>query len=499
MKGFQAVLLCLASVLTQASSLGQSDDLAAKSQRAKEFMAEGKFADAVPLYRELNLAVPNNPGLLLNLGMALHMAGEEHTSIPQLEAAVKLDPKLVPAWLFLGAARLQLGQAPSAIQAVQTVLRLQPDHGGALEILAAALLSLGRLAEAAEQYRKLADINPQSAPAWYGLGRSYEALSVSAFDDLQKAAPESAYWLALVGETRLRDQQLSSAFYLYRSALEKMPSMRGLHAQVAEVYRRSGHSDWASLEEEKEQQLPQPDCHTQTLECKFRDGQFLPLLASARGAYTPESYYWRSRAYNELALQAFARLGQLPPSTEQHELKAHIFSGQKRYTDAATEWREALKHSPPDRQIQKQLAVSLKFSQDYAAALPLFQVLLREQPASAELNYLTGETLLDLQRAQEAIPLLLRAVNHDPQLIAAHKALARAYLAAGKPREAIPHLKAALAGDQDGSLHYQLARAYQATDQPVLAKEMLADYQKSQRSADAARETAARDVEITPP
>jgi len=141
----------------------------------------------------------------------------------------------------------------------------------------------------------------------------------------------------------------------------------------------------------------------------------------------------------------------------------------------------------------------LKFSLDYAAALPLLQGLLDAQPASAELNYLTGETLLDLQRVEEAIPLLRRAVDLDPKLIAAHKALARGCLAAGKARDAIPHLKAALAADEDGSLHYQLARAYQATGQPDLAKEMLADYEKTQRSAAEATATAARDVEITPP
>jgi predicted Zn-dependent protease len=366
-------------------------------------------------------------------------------------------------------------------------------------MLATAFLSLGRLAEATEQYRRLTELTPESSPAWYGLGRSYESLSVRAFDDLQKAAPESAYWLALIAETRLREQQLSSAFYLYRGALEKMPAMRGLHAQVAEVYRRSGHSDWASVEDEKERQLPEPDCHAQTLECQFRDRQFLALLASAKGKNTPESYYWRSRAYNELALQAFTRLGQLPPSTEQHELKAHIFTGQKKYPEAAQEWRDALKLSPAEKQIQKQLAITLKLNQDYAAALPLFQSLLTAQAASAELNYLTGETLLDLQRAEEAIPLLSRATNRDPTLIPARKALARAYLAAGRPGDAVPHLKAALASDEDGSLHYQLARAYQATGQASLAKGMLEEYQKTQRSAAAASATAQREVEITPP
>jgi tetratricopeptide (TPR) repeat protein len=499
MKNFLTSLLCLASLLVAVSGFSQSDDLAEKSRRAKEFMAEGKFADAVPLYRELNVAVPNNPGLLLNLGMALHMAGDERKSIPQLEAAVKLDSTLAPAWLFLGAARLQLGQIPAAVDAVKMVLRLQPDHRDALEMLAGALLSLNRAAEAVEQYRKLTELTPESSPAWYGLGRSYESLSARAFEDLQEAAPDSAYWLALIAETRLREQQLSSAFYLYRSALEKAPAMRGLHAQVAEVYRRSGHADWANLEDQKEQQLPKPDCHVQTLECQFRAGKFLELLASANATSTSESYYWRARAYNELAVQAFTRLVQLPPSMEQHELKAHIFSGQKKYAEAAQEWRDALKLSPADKQVQKQLAISLKFSHDYAAALPLLQSLLRAQPASAELNYLTGETLLDLQRTEEAIPLLRRAVSLDRQLVAAHKALARGYLAAGKAGDAIPHLKAALSTDEDGSLHYQLARAYQVTSQPSLAKEMLEEYQKAQRSAAASTAIAQREVEITPP
>jgi len=498
-KAAQAILIGLVSILSPSSSFGQSDDLAMKSQRAREFMADGKFAEAVPLYRELNQAMPNNPGLLLNLGMALHMAGDERNSIPQLEAAVKLDPKLAPAWLFLGAARLQLGKAPAAVEALKMVLGLQPDQRDALEMLAGALLSLDRPAEATDQYRKLADLDPESSPAWYGLGRSYESLSVRAFDELQKTAPESKYWLALVADARLRDQQFSSAFYLYRRAMEKAPAMQGLHAAVAEIYRQTGHPDWANLEDKQELRIPRPDCQTQTFECQFREGQFSLLLATRKGAKTPESHYWHARAYNELALQAFTRLGQLPPSLEQHELKANIYNGKKKYADAVEEWREAIKLSPTDKQIQKQLAISLKFSQDYGEALPILQRLLEGQPASAELSFLVGETLVDLQRVEEAIPLLNRALARDPKLLAAHKALARAYLAAGRAAQAIPHLQAALATDVDGSLHYQLASAYQASGQPSLSKQALLKYQKIQGSAVAAREAAKQEVEITAP
>jgi tetratricopeptide (TPR) repeat protein len=466
-----------------------------KSQRAREFMAVAEFArpSALP---QLNQAVPNNPGSVEPRN-ALHMR-DERNSVPQLEAAVKLDPKLAPAWLFLGAARIQLSRVPAAVEALKMALSLQPDHRGALEMLAGALLSLDRAAEAADQYRKLADLDPESSPAWFGLGRSYESLSVRTFDKLQKTAPESVYWLALVGEARLREQQFSSAFYLYRQALVKMPTMRSLHAAIAEIYRKTGHPDWANVEEEKERQLPQPDCRTQTFECEFRAEKYSALVVAAQDGNTPEAHYWRSRAYNELALQAFTRLGQLPPSREHHELKAHIYSGQKRYVEAADEWKEARKFSPSDPQIQKQLAISLKFSRDYAGALPLFQVSLS---AADQRNWvhLVGDTLLDLQRAEEAIPLPKRAVDHDPKLLAAHKSLARADLAAGNAAEAIPHLKVALATDEDGSLHYQLARAYQTNGQPGLAEQVLADYQKLQRSAAAAREVSKQEVEITPP
>src|SRR5213083_1466570 len=212
MKAAQSLLLCLVSVLTQSGGLAQPDDLARKSQRAKELMAEGKFVQAIPLYREIIQAVPNNPGLMLNLGMALHMAGKEREAIPELEAATKLDPTLAPAWLFLGAARLQLGETAAGVEALNILLDLQPDHREARQMLAGALLSLDRIEEATWQYQKLTEFDPDSPQAWYGLGRSYEALAGRAFDKLQEAARQSSYSLSLLAETRLREQQFSSAF-----------------------------------------------------------------------------------------------------------------------------------------------------------------------------------------------------------------------------------------------------------------------------------------------
>src|SRR5581483_10976864 len=41
----------------------QTDALAEQSHRAKELMAEHRYAEAIPIYEQLVKAVPGNPGL----------------------------------------------------------------------------------------------------------------------------------------------------------------------------------------------------------------------------------------------------------------------------------------------------------------------------------------------------------------------------------------------------------------------------------------------------
>ena len=50
--------------------LAQPNELAFQSQRAKQLMAAGRFSEAIPIYQALVIALPGNPGLILNLGMA---------------------------------------------------------------------------------------------------------------------------------------------------------------------------------------------------------------------------------------------------------------------------------------------------------------------------------------------------------------------------------------------------------------------------------------------
>ena len=495
---FLLVFACAAAILLTVSIVGaQSPGLAEKAQHAKELMAAGRAAEAVPIYRELVKSLPNNPGLMLNLGLALDLSGKKRDAITQYEAVLRIDPNSFPAQLLLGTAYMDLGQPSKALAPLEKAVNLQPGNSEAQAMLAEAELGLDRFAEAARSFQVLSARDPSNAKVWYGLGSSYEGLAQKHFDALEEVAHGSAYWLDLVAESRLETKQTYSAFYFYRQALEKMPSLRGAHAAIAEIYQQTGHAEWAATEQAKEAHLPPPDCTVKKLECAYRAGEFLGIVAD--GAKSPEALYWKTRACNHLALDAYSHLAQLPPSEESYELRARVDSKRRQYAEAAKELREALKLSPGNPSIKRELAIALYRSGSLEEAQSLFHELLQLDRESAALNYFLGDTLLNSQKPQEAIAYLQKAVTREAQFLPAQKSLGLAYLQLGQAEKAIPHLQAALPADEDGSLHYQLGRAYQSHGDRELARDMFRQYKEAQQKNQEENREVEKQVSITPP
>jgi tetratricopeptide (TPR) repeat protein len=265
------------------------------------------------------------------------------------------------------------------------------------------------------------------------------------------------------------------------------------------VYKETGHKDWAETEQHKEQPLEVGNCADQVLACDFSAGRFDQVIREAEPLQTPEALYWRSRAFARLAYDAMTRLERLPEGSEIHELRAELLRARRQHLEATKEWRMALKYAPYDAHLQEELLASLAQARDYAGALTLADELLRHEPASAPLNFTKGDILLSSQETDKAIPCLEMALKFDAKFLPAHHALGRAYMLAGKPAAAIPHLKAALPIDQDGSLRYQLSRAYQATGQPDLAKKTLEEYQALQKTDREEKQKLEEELQITAP
>jgi len=143
--------------------------------------------------------------------------------------------------------------------------------------------------------------------------------------------------------------------------------------------------------------------------------------------------------------------------------------------------------------------VSLFQASDYRAVMPMLEGELRDGNNSPETNFMLGDSFLRTQQPEKAIGYLENALKMSPSMKPAHASLGLALAVTNRQAEAIPQLEKALDLDDDGSLHYQLARAYQAKGNAERARELLAQYQKIQSRNREHKDEVAREAQITGP
>jgi predicted Zn-dependent protease len=474
-----------------------ASELAAASQRATDAMNDGKYGEAIAIYRELLKARPRDPGLMMNLGIALAMAGREADAIDPLSRAVAARPSLVPAHLFLGSSYLALGQPEKAVAPLEKASAARPTDAESLGLLAQARLATGDAPRAAAGFRRLTELAPALPAAWYGLAQAYNAVAEQAVESFNADDPESPWRHLLMAQALSDGNRLGAALVEYRAALPGLSSSKSVLEAIAAIYQRSGHADWAQTVRARAAAAPL-DCAAHRAECDMRAGRHRTVLASTSAKPDAESRYWRARAATALTNAAFATLDKLPDSRERREMRAELARAENRHRDSVAEIEAALTFSPGDPRLLEELATSHYLARDYEKAAAGLKPLLAKAPDSPSLLALYGEALLELQQLDAAIPALERAIRLDASDAAARVALGRAYVLAGQFAPAIPLLEPALADDEDGLLHFQLARAYQGTGQTEKAAPLLDRYKELQ-AASAKRTQSDKEVPITPP
>jgi predicted Zn-dependent protease len=421
-------------------------------------VAAGRLDEAIAIYEALLKTSPNDPTLILNLAVVEFKARRYEQVIDRCKRALELKPDLTPALLFLGASYFQMGKPGEAAGPLGRVVESQPGERNARLMLAESLLLLEQYREAATHFNQLSGALADNPRVWYGLERSYHMLAALAAEKLDRSAPDSAFTYALAGDNFHRTGQYGRAIHWYRKALESGARIGGINASLARAYKAAGHPEWAGGEYEKEGELP------------------AEMALSTDNS--PEALYDRARAANEFSARAYDKLAALPPSPELHELTARRLDGRGRHLEAAKEWREALRLAPDNAVVQNGLALSLYNGRDLDGALSMLEALLKREPDSAELQFLMGRTLLEMEQPANSVRFFEAALQRNPELMQARGALGEAHLKLGEAKEAIPHLEAALSSDEDGSRHFQLARAYQATGAHELAGKALEQYRQ---------------------
>jgi tetratricopeptide (TPR) repeat protein len=363
-------------------------------------------------------------------------------------------------------------------------------------LLGRALLEASRPDEAVVQLRKLIAFSPREPRAWYDLGQSYNAIVQASLASFNSREDEAPWRTLLLGDALAGDGRLGAAFRLYREVQDQIAGTRAVHEALVRVYEKSGHADWAATERSLSAGVT-VDCGRVPAECAFAAGQHEQALDASAGRTDPASRYWRVRSATELALAAFAELERLPDSRERREMRAEFARAHGKPLDAVKEIEAALAFAPDDPVLLGGLALSYQQARDYDRAIEVARRLLIRAPNDAAMLALCGQSLLELQRIDEAVPMLERAVKLAPEP-ETRAALGRAYVQKGQFAAAIPLIEPALPADADGTLHFQLARAYQGAGQGEKARPLLQKYQALQQ-ARRERDAESADTAIVAP
>ncbi len=437
---------------------------------------------------------PDDPQPALALGRTFHALWEPEKSERWYRRALVLAPRNGEAWYGLGLA--YFGLAETAGAKLTSSFR---ESVYVAELTASARAEEGSLTEAIHAYRALLALKaapPQCSHTSYGfvlISHGDPAEAEQEFRRDLESCPAARIGMArLLFESGAQEKALEMLTDLANSDREGFDSWlprfwegldtQQLETRLAQLRQSTGVmavAVSARLREgvryapllEPERPIPESgnvEDLRRFASNAFFSGRFrTAALASdrLRRKYPddPAGWYWAVRANQKLGVAALARAGEVEPDSPRiHALLGDAYQRRKRFDEAREEYSKVLAISPDSVAGLAGLAKA-----DYAdgrleEAQNTAQKALARSPADSEINLLMGEILVARREYADAEPYLEHSLHARPDLLPqAHALLGQVCARTGRPKEAIKELTQGLASDQDGSVHYQLARLYQ--------------------------------------
>jgi tetratricopeptide (TPR) repeat protein len=193
--------------------------------------------------------------------------------------------------------------------------------------------------------------------------------------------------------------------------------------------------------------------------------QSLEALPPAQNG-SPEAAYWRALCYEKLATAAYLRLYQADPNSYRfRQLLGDLNAAKNDDGKAIEEYRAAVQAKPTVPNLHYSLGHILWKDLKVPEARAELQAELALNPNHAGALDDMGDTYLLEHQPAMALPYLTRALAADPANSDIHRDLGTAYSELKDYPKAEAEFRIAVAGDHDGSVHYKLARVYQALGQ----------------------------------
>ena len=253
---FFAVSLCLLSTIPCICQSGadQQATLAEHIRKARGFLDEKRPDLAIP---ELQAAVaidPSNAETQGNLGVLLYFQGQVADAIPHLRAAVESQPGLGKIQGLLGLSEVHTLDFVRGRQDLETALPVVDDPKFKVQIgleLVSLYTQTGDLQQASQVLAQLRKAAPEDPEVLYAAYRTYSDLAGESMLALSLAAPDSAQMHQVIAHEESRQGNSNGAVAEFRKAIAIDPHLPGIHFELAELL-QSSQDEPVKKEAEKE-------------------------------------------------------------------------------------------------------------------------------------------------------------------------------------------------------------------------------------------------------
>jgi tetratricopeptide (TPR) repeat protein len=508
-EGKQAIPFLKAAVRAEPTRVDTRSWLATAEEMAGEVPAEiATLGEALALQ-------PQNVDLLYLLGQAYERMGKE-----EVNALEKAAPGSARAEQLLGESYSASSEWPSAVLRFQNALAVSEKTSGVHVELGEVLLLQGKLKRAAEEFEEELKLYPENFRALVRRGevRLAEGDLEGALQDWARALEvDEPRAEAILGiqESGFGDAAFEQLPEGLREKIESLtPELQGLNAPAAHfalAFLAGQRGDTATAAAEAVQarspfearrkttpcteanvrkllseerfseakpcalRILKPtspaDFRTQVARALFETGDYeasLEALSKLSPAIrnSPEAAYWRARGYEKLATAAYLKLYEADANSyRMHQLLGDLAAARNDDAKAIEEYQAAIVLKPALPNLHYSLGHVYWKDLKVPETRTEFEAELKINPRHpGALNEL-GDTYLLEHQAEKALPYLSEAVALEPHNPDFHRDMGTAYNELHDYQKSAAEYELAISGDRDGSVHYKLARVYQALGQ----------------------------------
>jgi Tfp pilus assembly protein PilF len=411
---------------------------------AESYSSSTQWSFAVIRFQNALALSPNRSGLHVGLGEVLLHAGRLDQAEQEFEQELRTSPDSLRSIIRQGEVKLIRGDTDAALADWTRALTMDRPRAervlgihktefgeGAVEQLPDSLRD--RIQSAAPQIRARDDAAANLALAFLA------AQSGSPFPGAEEPAPSTNG--APVAQTCVE-----------RDVLKALKTGRYTSVQACLLRVLTPSSS--------------RDLRIQIAQALFELGAYENALRALSGLSHQQSlpaFYWRVRCFEKLATQTYVRLYQADPDSYRvHELMGDMEAAKENDGKAIEEYRTAVAMKPSVANLHYSLGHLLWKELKTDEARRELNAELELNPRHAGALRDLGSTYLAEHQPERALEYLNRAFAVEPEDPDIHRDFGSAYAALHDYAKAESEFEAASAGDQDGSIHYQLARIYQA-------------------------------------